>query len=1381
MPLSATHTPEPPVLAADATAALVSPAMPKEEIGAARFLRANPASDGRGVLIAILDTGVDPGAAGLCGACPDGSPKLVDVLDCTGSGDVDMSCVRTAGEDGCVESVTGGRRLALNKAWTNPQGEWRVGCIRAYALFPGGLKERITAARAEEVAVKRRKAVTAARTAATAAADGGGSSAAAGGGLTGRAARKAREEADARVALLSADPPVDLGPMVECVVWHDGARWLAALDTTALEEDAEAAAANPAPPGRAPPVAGAPPRPASAAVCVPPRSGALADFEPLTNFKDCRRHATLSARDSLNVALNIFNDGAVLSIVADAGSHGSHVAAIAAAHHPDTPELNGVAPGAQIMSCKIGDSRLGSMETGTGLARGIAAAVAAGADIINLSYGEATATPDAGRLIELIADAVNNAGVLFISSAGNAGPALGTVGAPGGTSTPVISVGAYVSPALATAAHSARVVPPGEGAQYTWSSRGPTSDGHPGVTISAPGGAVASVPCWTRQARQLMNGTSMASPCAAGGVALVVGAAKAALAAAGAPPGSRPSPARVRRAIENTATPLGGDAPDAVLTYGRGLLQVDAAAAYLARELAEGPPDCRYEVTVRRSDGHAGSARGLVVRDPACAGRASVSATAFVAPTLHARADVASEHLAIDDRIAITTTAPWLAAPPSLMLPANGRSFEVEAALGGLPEGLHYGEVLLSDGRAPWRGPLARVPVTVIKPSPVDTSPGAGGGVADLGTVHFSPGTEARRFLAAPPGATWAVLRVRAGPGADPPRGLMLRLTQVDPHTRYTDSEARTFVSLGSLGEAALAARVRGGATLEVCASQFWSSGGETALSLAVSFHGVTADPSSLALEPGGVGKVLLTAPFRAEKVKPTAKVTGLRWSLRPTKSALAPLSPPRDALPSGGRLTHGLCLTYSFEAAEAGDYRLALPSLTGFLYDAPTDAQMVMAFDAHKRLLGVSDVYPARLALPKGKLTLRAWVRHDDPAFLAGLADAPLRVERAVEGVTLPVHTTHAAAVAAAAKANGGSAGKKNGGGGGDGGGDAVGTGVAASASANGGAFKERTLQPGERAALFVGPLPDAKLPKDAAPGCVLVGSLTLGRKATCDGGGDAPGGLAFSLLVGPPPAKKKEEEDEEEDEEEEVAGEGEKKGAAAAAAATKRATAVLDAEVAFLGGLKPGASEDAAAEADALFADALARHPAHLPLLRARVAVLASLEGAAKAARSPALLAACEVVVKAVDKRALADAAARKAPDESPGAAKRAKARAEEAGALAEALAAKARALLEAAPAEDDDPAPFQAAVEELKAWADGGDAKVAALLAEAEARAGRPACALTLLDKAIGAGAGKPADRKLLERRVELLRACGWEWAAEAAADGLRDAFPAGWAPW
>jgi tripeptidyl-peptidase-2 len=59
-----------------------SAAVPKTEIQALSFIEANPSYDGRGTVIAILDTGVDPGAAGLQ-VTTDGSKKIIDVVDCT--------------------------------------------------------------------------------------------------------------------------------------------------------------------------------------------------------------------------------------------------------------------------------------------------------------------------------------------------------------------------------------------------------------------------------------------------------------------------------------------------------------------------------------------------------------------------------------------------------------------------------------------------------------------------------------------------------------------------------------------------------------------------------------------------------------------------------------------------------------------------------------------------------------------------------------------------------------------------------------------------------------------------------------------------------------------------------------------------------------------------------------------------------------------------------------------------------------------------------------------------------------------------------------------------------------------------------------------------
>ena len=113
-------------------------------------------------------------------------------------------------------------------------------------------------------------------------------------------------------------------------------------------------------------------------------SSELDKCKVLTYYKDSHEYTTLIYADMLNysvrISMNTNTNGAkessdettpaatssnnkVLQIVTDSSSHGTHVASIAAGFFGDQSELNGIAPGAQIISIKIGDNRLNGMET----------------------------------------------------------------------------------------------------------------------------------------------------------------------------------------------------------------------------------------------------------------------------------------------------------------------------------------------------------------------------------------------------------------------------------------------------------------------------------------------------------------------------------------------------------------------------------------------------------------------------------------------------------------------------------------------------------------------------------------------------------------------------------------------------------------------------------------------------------------------------------------------------------------------------------------------------------------------------------------------------------------------------------------------------------
>ncbi|EUB56221.1 Tripeptidyl-peptidase 2 [Echinococcus granulosus] len=637
--------------------------IPKREIGALQFLKSNPEYDGRGTVIAIWDTGVDPTARGLQ-ITSHGEPKIIDFIDASGSGDVNMLATFRITDSWRTITTLTGRVVSIPRHWKPADGLIRVGVKSAAEIFPAALLDQLrveTADRYWRPTIQRlcdylKEASSSPPTQnislpnpvtnEDSAAD-----------CRSEKSQTDRNGASSAVSFVSCREEVEEQEKEQGEVGREGKselkvpsirpgaapnfgsfrEWLDSVDKTkdltALKgmerilamlndqqeyfvpvfdcfvfkgEDGDFVACVDVSPYEETPTN-------------------LADMPLLKDFSIGRQVAHFGNDTLLYFTVKILDGGNLLQIVTNCGSHGTHVAAIAAAyfppsenckddeaskssHLPEEASQNGVAPGAQIVSIKIADTHLMGMETNTSLLCALNWTTKLKCDIINYSFGEKSFLPNFGRIYTHLTQFVMHTNVAFVTSGGNGGPALGTVGSPGGAVDGLIGVAPLLFPKMMeymycqptwnincsnnknnenTTVHSDIVADPrtisSDSANeltnpmpsaYTWGSRGPSPDGHIGLTVAACGAAVADVAAWKCSAFDLLNGSSMSSPSVAGGFALVLSA----LRQSEFQPCLRVPFILWRAAIFACAKPLSHLTP---LEQGAGLFQVEATYEFL--------------------------------------------------------------------------------------------------------------------------------------------------------------------------------------------------------------------------------------------------------------------------------------------------------------------------------------------------------------------------------------------------------------------------------------------------------------------------------------------------------------------------------------------------------------------------------------------------------------------------------------------------------------------------------------------------------------------------------------------------------------------------------------------------------------------------------
>jgi hypothetical protein len=272
----------------------------------------------------------------------------------------------------------------------------------------------------------------------------------------------------------------------------------------------------------------------------------------------------------------------VVNIGIVSGQHGSHVAGIIAANGLFGGAMSGAAPGAQLVSVRVCLFIAGC--TAHALVEGmIYAAKNANVDVINMSIGGLPALNDGNNTRAVLYDRlIEQYNVQMFISAGNSGPGENTVGDPS-VATDVVSVGTYISDATWQANYGSLMNYDGTtDNQHPFSSRGPREDGGFKPNVIAPGAAISSTPLWQPggpvpgvhtlpPGYSMLNGTSMASPQAAGVGALLVSAAEQA--------GVQHQPDQLRQALYSSARFVSGSG---AYEQGNGLIDVGAAWSLLA-------------------------------------------------------------------------------------------------------------------------------------------------------------------------------------------------------------------------------------------------------------------------------------------------------------------------------------------------------------------------------------------------------------------------------------------------------------------------------------------------------------------------------------------------------------------------------------------------------------------------------------------------------------------------------------------------------------------------------------------------------------------------------------------------------------------------------
>lgn len=381
---------------------------------------------------------------------------------------------------------------------------------------------------------------------------------------------------------------------------------------------------------------------------------------------------------------------------------------------------------------------------------------------------------------------------------------------------------------------------------YTWSSRGPTLDGGMGVTICAPGGAIAPSPNFTLSHSQLCNGTSMSCPHAAGVVSLLTSALNQR---------NIPfTPYSIKRAIESGATYLPGVE---MQVQGCGLVQVEKSFDILIANSEAKERNVRFIITCGST-----KKKGIFRRNKLDV--PSFVESVSIEPHFLESDDItAQEKINFRLRLALTCDASYVSAPAHLDLTNNTRLLSVKVDTSGLATGVHSTLINAFDCNNVDKGVLFRIPVTVIIPQKLQKPEYS----LSFQKVLFEPNTIKRHFIHVPKLATW--FRLHLSNTNQETCRFFVHIMQIVPQLSCKTMDTCETVIINSYKSKTMAFQVIGGSTVEVVIAKFWSDIERVNLNYSINFRGVKPTSSKITMHAADGVLGLEVATLQAEEVTP--------------------------------------------------------------------------------------------------------------------------------------------------------------------------------------------------------------------------------------------------------------------------------------------------------------------------------------------------------------------------------------------------------------------------------------------------------------------------------------------------------------------------------